>query len=108
LEHNIMCNADALHPSKITPHSNAKLDMVAPSAWTEWRSTRKRQRWHNLEDPFIDPVVQKHMTISTNRWQPHGFHSALSPIQPTLADTHGSMRTDAHDTDRTPKVRRMS
>jgi hypothetical protein len=102
-----MCNAEPLHPSTRTPLSATKLDMVALSAWNEWRSTRKRQRWHNLEDPFIDPVVQKHMTLSQNRGHPvqlQSFNSAVSPIQPPLADA----RSEADDVDRAPKVRRMS
>jgi hypothetical protein len=112
LERNpIMCNADPLHPSKIPPHSATKLDMVALSAWNEWRSTRKRQSWHNLEDPFIEPVVQKHMTISTNCCQPvrsHGFNPTVSPIQLSLADAHGCIHSETDNTDRPPKVRCMS
>jgi hypothetical protein len=32
--------------------------------WDEWRLTRKRCRRHDLEDSYIEPKIQAHMTIS--------------------------------------------
>lgn len=41
---------------------------VMHSPWTEWILTRKQKFHNDLEDPFVDPIVQAHMIVSHNRW----------------------------------------
>lgn len=61
------CDTKQQRNSKMMPNKKQK-DFEAHAAWIEWSLMSKRRR-HDLEDPYLDPVIQEHMTVSAASFQ---------------------------------------